>query len=56
MQVTQDLIQAQAERTERARSAILAGKFLVTRTSSPTMDGQKWRQVTVCRFIETLTK
>ena len=33
MQVTQDLIQAQAERTERARSAILAGKFLVTRTS-----------------------
>jgi hypothetical protein len=33
MQVTQDLIQAQAERTERARSAILAGKFIVTRTS-----------------------
>ena len=33
MQVTQDLIQAQVKRTERARSAILAGKFLVTRTS-----------------------
>ena len=33
MQETQDLIQAQAERNERARSAILAGKFLVTRTS-----------------------
>jgi len=33
MQVTQDLIQAQVGRTERARSAILAGKFLVTRTS-----------------------
>ena len=33
MQVTQNLIQAQVERTERARSAILAGKFLVTRTS-----------------------
>jgi len=33
MQETQDLIQAQAERNERARSATLAGKFLVTRTS-----------------------
>ena len=31
MQISQDLIQAQTERTERARSAILAGKFLVTR-------------------------
>ena len=31
MQITQDVIQAQTERTERARSAILAGKFLVTR-------------------------
>jgi hypothetical protein len=31
MQETQGLSQAQAERTERARSAILAGKFLVTR-------------------------
>jgi hypothetical protein len=31
MQETQALTQAQAERTERARSAILAGKFLVTR-------------------------
>ena len=31
MQISQDVIQAQTERTERARSAILAGKFLVTR-------------------------
>ena len=31
MQESQELKQAQAERTERARSAILAGKFLVTR-------------------------
>ena len=31
MQDTQELSQAQAERTERAKSAILAGKFLVTR-------------------------
>jgi DNA repair and recombination protein RAD52 len=33
MHVTQDQIQAQAERTERAHSAILAGKFQVTRVS-----------------------
>ena len=33
MQTTQELIQAQVERTERARSAILTGKFLVTRTN-----------------------
>ena len=38
MQLTQDLIQAQAERTERARSTLLAGKFLVTRTSP-----QQWK-------------
>jgi len=31
MQEPQDLTQAQAERTERARAAILAGIFLVTR-------------------------
>ena len=31
MQISQDVIQAQTERTERARSAILTGKFLVTR-------------------------
>ena len=56
MQVTQDLIQAQVERTERARSAILAGKFLVTRTSPQQWTVKKWRQVTLCRFIETLTE
>jgi len=33
MQKTQDLTQAQVERTERAQSAILAGKFQVTRTN-----------------------
>src|SRR5574340_1005075 len=33
MQKTQDLIQAQVERTERAQSAILAGKFQGTRTN-----------------------
>lgn len=33
MQTTQDLIQAQIERTDRAQSAILAGKFLVTRVN-----------------------
>ena len=37
MQISQDVIQAQTERTERARSAILAGKFLVTR-----IDPQRW--------------
>lgn len=37
MQETQDLDKAQEERTERARSAIQAGKFLVTRISP-----QKW--------------
>ena len=37
MQDTQDLIQAQTERTERARSAILAGRLLVTR-----MGSQQW--------------
>ena len=33
MQKTQDLTQAQVDRTERAQSAILAGKFQVTRTN-----------------------
>ena len=37
MQDTQDLSQAQIERTERARSAILAGRLLVTRIGS-----QQW--------------
>jgi hypothetical protein len=37
MQITQDFFQSQAERTDRARSAILAGKFLVTR-----INPQEW--------------
>jgi hypothetical protein len=37
MYVNQDENQAQAERTERARSAILAGKFMVTR-----IDPRQW--------------
>lgn len=48
MQKTQDLTQAQVERTERAQSAILAGKFQVTR-SNP-RDGRS-KMATSYRYV-----